>query len=82
MPGQNPALLLSAWEPVTATWTVSLSIGAALGLRPRSYLFGREHSQGATILPHGHTHLSQQGFPEDRVEVSRAVDCPQPHLTA
>lgn len=28
-----------------------------------SYLFWRENTQGASVLPHGHPHLGQQGFP-------------------
>lgn len=36
---------------------------AAPWSRDRSYLLGGEHTQGAAVLPHGHTHLRQQGFP-------------------
>jgi len=35
-----------------------------------SYLFGREHPQRATVLPHGHAHLGQQCFPGGQSEGS------------
>lgn len=50
----------------------ALSQGSAMALRPpRSYLFGREHTQGAAVLSHGHAHLGQQGFPGGKGGVSR-----------
>lgn len=47
----------------------------------QSYLFRRENTQGASVLPHGHPHLGQQGFPAGAAGAEVVKDTLDPAAT-